>query len=426
MLMNKIVIFLLLSLTALTLSGQTEFIFGDPLPDAPILSQRGEYRVGVQTIELIHKDQLDILKATPENTPLYDRDLKVEVWYPANLAEGEEEIIIYEQVLGNANTEGRPLTPFTFKGRSARGAAIVDDESFPLVIISHGYTGSRLLMTYLAENLASKGYIVAAIDHKESTFIDAAGFPSTLLHRPKDILFVVDEMIILSGQEGHFLQDKIQSDNVGIIGYSMGGYGVLNAAGAGYSPRGLEMFKRMTGGSDAFKTLLDGSPEHIASVDPRIKAVVAFAPWGQNNGVWDENGLKQLKVPTFIIGGDLDDVSGYQNGIKAIYDGITEVESYLLTYKNARHNVAPNPPAPETMAPGLHFDEYYRYAEPAWNERKLNNINQHFVTAFLGIKLKGLDYQKYLDVQPDSNEKTWEGFQERTSVGMELLSRKME
>ena len=31
-------------------------------------------------------------------------------------------------------------------------------------------------MTYLTENLASKGYVVAAIDHMESTHLDAGGF----------------------------------------------------------------------------------------------------------------------------------------------------------------------------------------------------------------------------------------------------------
>ena len=49
------------------------------------------------------------------------------------------------------------------------------------------------------------------------------------------------------------------------------------------------------------------------------------------------------------------------------------------------------------------------------------NINQHFVTAFLGIQLKKLDYNKYLNVQPDSNVKPWTGFKIRSSTGMELL-----
>lgn len=407
------------------LEAQTEFIFGDPLPDVPELAQRGSYPVGVRTTTFIHLGQVDILNVKDGVAPRYDRDLKVEIWYPAQLREGEVEMVIYDQVLGNANAEDRPLIPFTFKGRAARNAMMIPDQQFPLVVVSHGYTGSRLLMTYLTENLASKGYIVAAIDHKESTFQDAAGFSSTLLHRPRDILFVVDEMIKSSNDDKHFLYHTIQEDQVGIIGYSMGGYGVLNVAGAGYSSRAFEFFKSRTGGNTAFESLLNGHPDHDAAFDPRIKTVVAFAPWGKNVGVWDDEGLQGLKIPTFLIGGSEDDVSGYENGIKAIYEGATNVETYLLTYKNARHNVAPNPPAPETMAPGLQFDEYYRYAEPSWDERRINNINQHFVTAFLGLKLKGKDYSKYLEGQPDSNKETWPGFKERTSTGMELLSHKI-
>jgi hypothetical protein len=93
----------------------------------------------------------------------------------------------------------------------------------------------------------------------------------------------------------------------------------------------------------------------------------------------------------------------------------------MLTYMNARHNVAPNPPPAESLQPGLHIDEYYRYAEPSWNEKRINNINQHFVTAFLGIHLKQKDFGKYLTVPQDSNTKTWEGFKPRSSVGLELL-----
>jgi hypothetical protein len=92
-----------------------------------------------------------------------------------------------------------------------------------------------------------------------------------------------------------------------------------------------------------------------------------------------------------------------------------------LTYVNARHNVAPNLPPVEALKTGLHIDEYYRYAEPSWDERRINNINQHFVTAFLGIHLKQKDYKKYLNLKENSNEETWLGFIPRSSTGLELF-----
>ena len=204
----------------------------------------------------------------------------------------------------------------------------------------------------------------------------------------------------------------------------MGGYGVLNVGGAGYSDGLAAFFGQMTGGSSAIYEHAASNPEYQKKTDARIKAIVAFAPWGMERGVWDATGLKGLKTPTFFVAGSQDDISGYEKGIKVIYDGSVNADRYLLTYKNARHNVAPNPPPAESLALGLHIDEYYRYAEPSWDQRKLNNINQHFVTAFLGIHLKGNDFSKYLDLQENSNEKDWTGFKPRSSTGMELLHAK--
>ena len=394
---------------------------GDLLPDAPALAKRGDHQVGVRTLELVNPNQIDILNYKNWETLRYDRPITVEVWYPAIIPDGEKEWTEYDEVLGNANSKDRPLIPFSFPGRALRDAEPdLSDTAYPLVIVSHGYTGSRYLMTYLTENLASKGYVVVAIDHTESTFRDASAFSSTLLNRPLDILFVLNEMAKKSSEEDSFLNGLADADNTAIIGYSMGGYGVLNVAGAGYSERLVGFFGQNTGGSTAVAIRANGSPELAASQDERIKAVVALAPWGMGFGVWDAEGLKGLKTPTFFIAGSQDDISGYEKGIKAIYEGAVNADRYLLTYLNARHNVAPNPPPPVALAPGLHIDEYLRYADSVWDQRRINNVNQHFITAFLGIHLKKEDNKAYLDLAENPHEDLWEGFKPRTAVGLEL------
>jgi len=138
-------------------------------------------------------------------------------------------------------------------------------------------------------------------------------------------------------------------------------------------------------------------------------------------GTWTTDGLKGLSVPSFFVGGDKDDVSGYEDGIKATYKAAVNANRYLLTYINARHNIAPNPPPPETLKADVPPGEYSFYAEPAWKEQRINNINQHFVTAFLGIYLKHLDYSRYLELEQISNNKVWTGFKPRACVGLELL-----
>jgi predicted dienelactone hydrolase len=400
----------------------TAFMYGDALPDAPELAPRGKYGVGVKTLTLVNKGQIDILNSKKGVDPLYDRPLTVEIWYPAIIPAGKAEIATYHDTYGNLTDSSRPLTPFTFEGRALRNAAPNKIAGpYPLVIVSHGYPGSRVLLTYLTENLASKGYIVVAIDHTESTHADTKGFQSTLLNRAKDILFVLDQMGIAGkSNNGNFLAGLVNADNTALIGYSMGGYGVLNAAGAGYSEKLESFFATITAGSKAIESRVAGNPAFISSIDPRIKAVVAFAPWGMERGVWDKEGLEGLKVPTFFVAGSKDDVSGYEDGTKAIYESSINANRYLLTYENARHNVAPNPPPAELFKPGS-FGDYYHYAEPAWDERRINNINQHFVTAFLAIYLQHKDFGKYLSIADStSSAKSWLGFKPRSFVGLHL------
>jgi predicted dienelactone hydrolase len=416
--MKKINLVLLFTVIRFLGFAQSDtFVYGDALPDAPELAARGAYSVGVRMLEFTNLNQVDVAKSVKGVDAFYDRKLKVEVWYPTD---AKSELITYDEVMGTFNDPKRPTIPFTFLGRAVRDAKIISkDGKFPLIIVSHGYVGSRFLMTYLTENLASKGYVVVAIDHTESTFRDAAAFTSTLLNRAKDVHFILSQMVETTKTNANF-KGLIDTDNVGLVGYSMGGYGVLNVAGAGYSEASKQLFAQFSGGSKAIEPLTFTSEKYPKMADPRIKAVVAMAPWGMERSVWDSTGLKGLRTPTFFIAGDQDDISGYEKGIKAIFKGTKNAPRYMLTYLNARHNIAPNPAPKESLKKGLPFDEYYRYAEPSWDSRRINNINQHFVTAFMGIHLKKMDYQKFLDLPEKSNPKNWLGFPGRSSTGLEL------
>lgn len=278
-------------------------------------------------------------------------------------------------------------------------------------------------MTYLTENLASKGYVVVAIDHMQSTHRDAAGFTSTLLNRSLDDLFVLEEISRFSAtSSGSFLSGLVDANNAALVGYSMGGYGAVNVAGAGYSSQAVQFFSSMAGGSKSLEQRMMGNPDFESSIDPRIKVIVTFAPWGMQRGVWDADGLAGIKIPSLFIAGSEDDISGYEKGTKAIYEGAINSDRYLLTYINARHNVAPNPPPVEAMKPGLNRDEYLHYADSVWDQRRINNINQHFVTAFLGMHLKKIaDYKVYFEVSEHAIEADWKGFKPRTSIGLQML-----
>jgi predicted dienelactone hydrolase len=413
-----------------TLAGNAFALNGDPRPDAPELAARGPFQVGVRTVDLVHHDQLNVLAiSASERNPRYDRPLRVELWYPAQLKAGQDELTTYTDVLGaGANDPARPNTAFTFAGRAVRDAEPRADAAYPLVILSHGYPGSRLQMSYLTEFLASHGYVVAAIDHTESTRADKAGFASTLLNRPLDILFVLQQIAgwAEAGSANVFSQ-KIDVSRTALAGYSMGGYGVLNAAGVGTS----EVATRYVPGA-ALQARQAGNAAFEASHDPRIKALIAFAPWGGQQGLFDTRGLANLQVPSLFVAGDRDDVAGYADGVRRLAEGATKAERYLLVYQNARHNIAPNPPPPAASA---HPDDYAAYAEPVWDSARINNINQHFVLAFLDQQLKQLDRQPWLNLVPVAAEgkwsknetgqdkadhSYWKGFKNRSALGLEL------
>ena len=404
--------------------------------DAPELARYGKHAVGVKTLNLIHPGQADILRfKAGAPMPVYDRPLTVEVWYPA--APGATGNGQYRVFTRDGKTE------VLLTGRALREAA--PDRAagpYPLLIVSHGYPGNRFLLSHLAENLASKGYVVASIDHTDSTYSDQAAFGSTLLNRPLDQLFVLREMARLhQADPSGTLQGLVNAEQTGLIGYSMGGYGVVNAIGGGFTAASVALPWGTPNGALAVRQA--GNPAHVASMDKRIKAAVAFAPWGWNAGFWDAAGLAGIRTPVFFVAGSVDDVSGYAPGVRNIFEASVHAPRFLLTFDNANHNAAAPMPAPrETWlpVPGLRFVPAEHYIDAVWDNVRMNNIAQHFATAFLDRYLKNdTAMEAYLNILENprdgkwsaeangsfkADHTYWKGFPNRTAVGLRLEQRK--
>ena len=381
-------------------------------PLAPELAAYGSHAIGVRTIQVTDRNRPDILN-TKEGSPVarYDRTLTLEIWYPARLAAGQKPGGDYRVITRD------PAVMATLHGQAVRDAAPEPAAGgFPLVIVSHGYPGNRFLMSHLTENLASKGFVVASIDHKDSTYDDQKAFGSTLYNRPLDQLFVLNELARLArtGSES-FLAGLVDVTRTGLVGYSMGGYGLVNTLGGGFSK--------------ASETLSGAPPNHLLAergaanaeyrrtVDSRIKAAVAIAPWGMQNGFWDAEGLKGMTTPVLFVAGSADNVAEYERGTKAIFQQTTNADRYLLTYVNANHNAGAPIPAPaETYAYSEAQKSYpfTHYADAVWDSTRMNNILDHFVTAYFDVYLKG-EQDKAAYFGSD-----WKGFKPRTSVGLLL------
>jgi len=415
-------------------------------PLAPELAAFGPLAVGVRTVQAVDKNRPDILN-TKDGAPTarYDRPLTLEVWYPAsadatatngtNGASGRGRD--YHTVLRDG------ITATTLRGRAMRDAVpLGNGAAFPLVVISHGYPGNRYLMSHLGENLASKGYVAVSIDHTDSTYDSQKAFASTLYNRAFDQLFVVNEMARLAAAgSGCILAGRVDVSRTAILGYSMGGYGVVNVVGGGYRPEAAAF-----PGAPPNRLLLDraaGTPTYAQSRDPRIKAAIAIGPWGMHVGYWDAAGLAGIETPLLLVAGSADDISGYEKGTRAIFEGAVNSDRHLLTFVNANHNAAAPIPAP---AEAYAFSEtakafpYLHYADPVWDTTRMNNILAHFVTAYLDLHLKDDETKKaYFDVVPQGKDAAfaldrsgapapthtyWKGFKRGTAVGLVLEHRR--
>jgi predicted dienelactone hydrolase len=427
------IVFLFIALAAVVVAAQQNHI-DIVTPTAPELAAYGPLDIGVRTIQVTDKNRPDIL-SIKEGGPMvrYDRTLTLEVWYPAALAPGQKPGGEYRVITRD------PAVMATLYGKAVRDAAVLKGASaYPLVIISHGYPGNRFLMSHIGENLASKGFVTVSIDHKDSTYDDQKSFGSTLYNRPFDQLFVLNEIDRLGKPgSGSFLSGLVDATRAGIIGYSMGGYGVVNVIGGGYSAASAAFNNAPP--NKMLAELGAASPAYQRMRDPRIKAAIAIGPWGMQGGFWDAADLKGIKTPVMFVAGSNDETSGYEKGTRAIYQAAINADRYLLTFINANHNAAAPIPAPaETYA----YSETQRgypfthYADAVWDTARMNNIFDHFATAYFGLYLKGeTDKQAYLDLVPNGKDAVyavdrdgrptaantyWKGFKRSTAVGLML------
>lgn len=236
-------------------------------PDAPVLAAYGDYATGVRSIELSNPDQVDILQIDPaaprpDPLPRYDRPLTVQVWYPAHpTATGSHTLRAFMR---------DAVTEIDLTGQAILYAApVLNDGPFPLVIVSHGYPGNRFLLSHLAENIASRGYVVASIDHTDSTYRTQAAFGSTLVNRSLDQIFVLNEMARLNADSAHFLNGLVDASNTAVLGYSMGAYGAVITAGGGVTQTSVDF--PWGGPAGTLDVHLSGSASHNALPDARIK-----------------------------------------------------------------------------------------------------------------------------------------------------------
>ncbi|MBD2509281.1 alpha/beta hydrolase [Nostoc muscorum FACHB-395] len=188
----------------------------------------------------------------------------------------------------------------------------------PLIVFSHGLGSVRTDLRYLAEHLASHGYVVAALEHPGSNEDNINSAlqgktrpvkPQEFLNRPQDVSFVLDELERLNQTANHPLQGKLATMNAMIVGYSFGGGTALALAGGELQ---LERLKQrckknlaILSLGEAMQCIAQELPENTYQLrDTRIKQAIALNP--TTSLIYGETGLTKVQIPTLVLAGSAD------------------------------------------------------------------------------------------------------------------------
>ncbi|MDF5717696.1 MAG: alpha/beta hydrolase [Rhizonema sp. NSF051] len=193
--------------------------------------------------------------------------------------------------------------------------------SRPVIVISHGLGSDRTSFAYLAEQLASYGFVVAVPEHPGSDArqlqallsgrADQVTKPREFVDRPLDVKYLLDELNRLSQSDAEF-KGHLNMQQVGVVGQSFGGYTALALAGATINFKQLQ--KNCPKAEDSFnlslllQCLAEKLPQKTYNLaDPRVKAAIAINPL--DSSIMGQASLSQIKIPVMIVSGSADTVA---------------------------------------------------------------------------------------------------------------------
>ncbi|MBN2147419.1 MAG: hypothetical protein JW726_08520 [Anaerolineales bacterium] len=226
-----------------------------PVPHLP--QPTGPYAIGTFSMELVDSKRTDPYAPAPASP----RRLMMQIWYPAvpaasaDLAPWIENMDVVAPAL--ANFFDLPDSFFTHIRYARTHSALLAPlsrhaERYPLLLFSHGWSGFRAQNTYQMEELASRGYIVVAVDHTYGAMVtvfpdgsvaenNPAALPFNLPEEEyraaanllvtqwaEDLEFVLDTMQALDAHDpAERFTGRLDLTRIGALGHSTGGGAVV-------------------------------------------------------------------------------------------------------------------------------------------------------------------------------------------------------
>ncbi|WP_167837749.1 alpha/beta hydrolase family protein [Nocardia altamirensis] len=216
---------------------------GAPLGPTVLPRPSGQLPVGSTSLHLVDAGRPDLF------VPERPRELMVTVFYPATDVDKHPRAhyLSKELVPGLEQRLGAPL-PGLFTN-SHTGAPALAGSAYPVVLYAPGAGSWRVLGTGVAEELASRGYVVVTVDYTyevpvefpEGRIVPAAPTPAFdkelrqkyMAARLADTPFVLDALTQLAGGGNpdakrrnlpRGLAGALNLDRIGFVGHSSGGY----------------------------------------------------------------------------------------------------------------------------------------------------------------------------------------------------------
>ncbi|GIH93695.1 alpha/beta hydrolase family protein [Planobispora siamensis] len=250
-------------------------------PTGPVTlpAPTGPHPVGTTALYL-----KDTSRPDPWNLDADARELKVTLWYPAERREGRRAPYMTpkesELLLKGARITGVPPDTLSRTRTNAVEDAGPAGRKLPLVVLSPGFTKPVSTLTSLAEDLASRGYVVAGIDHPYESYVTTLpggrvaeciacdsdsdpGFGTGVVRgRAADVSFVLDRLP--SEWDG---SGRIDRSRIAMVGQSIGGAGAMAAmvedsrVRAGIDMDGTTYARIPEGFSRPFMFI--GAPQHV-------------------------------------------------------------------------------------------------------------------------------------------------------------------
>jgi predicted dienelactone hydrolase len=321
------------------------------------------------------------------------------IWYPAITdGRGPQEITYaYEIKLPGLFSS---LTIASFTGQAFPEAGYdLNNGPYPLVILSPGFALGGSSYAWLAEHLATYGFVVIAPEHQER--LNPGAIWQAMIQRPPDVrtlLAVVDEQ---AGAAGAWEQ-LIDAQRVAVVGHSLGGYTALAAAGARIDSRGFQaLCAAAWQAEDSHAWLCDmllprlGDMAELAGIEPlpaglwpawgetRVDAIVSLAG---DAYLFDQAGLAAITAPVLAIGGTSDSDTPYQWGTQPTYDHVSSARKAQIALHDAEHMIFTGPCESIRWYARIAVDEFC--ADAVWDRHDAHELIKHFTTAFLLAELQ--------------------------------------